>query len=304
MDKPYTIYKILQEAFKTLIFSRIWVALCVLGYTQASFLFFYNDTEIYSYSIMLMLAGYLLYVLPFIYYSLKGVKKTYNNRQKWIQNHLLRFYITGAIVTIILGVFAYTHLFIFLTMALFGSGVGLVTVLYELPLIPYKGRFVALREWGFLKPIILAFVWWYLGAYGVAKGWANDIWGTADNIITFNGWVILALQFVFMLILCVLFDVRDYHIDAVRKISTWPVKWGIKKTHHILIVMSLLSIAISWFIDIDLYLKLANTLTFLILILFSSGKIKTTYWWFYDLAVDGMMLVQWALLLAMYYFFF
>lgn len=304
MDKPYTIHKILLEAFKTLIFSRIWVALCVLGYTQASFLLFYNEAEIYSYSIMLMLAGYLLYVLPFIYYGLKGVKKTYNDRQKWIQNHLLRFYVTGGIVTILLGIFAYTHFYTFLTMALFGSGVGLVTVLYELPLIPYKGRFVALREWGFLKPIILTFVWWYLGAYGVAKGWASDVWGEANNIITLTQWIILAIQFVFMLILCVLFDVRDYHIDAVRKISTWPVKWGIKKTHYILITMSVISIATGWLIDIDLYLKLANTITFLILILFSSGKIRTNYWWFYDLAVDGMMLVQWGFLLLLFLLFY
>ncbi len=247
-----------------------------------------------------MLAGYLLYVLPFIYYSLKGVKKAYNDRQKWIQNHLLRFYITGFVVTIILGVFAYTHFYTFLTMALFGSGVGLVTVLYELPLIPYKGRFVALREWGFLKPIILTFVWWYLGAYGVAKGWASDLWGDADNILDFNDWVILAIQFVFMLILCVLFDVRDYHIDAVRKISTWPVKWGIKRTHNVLIVMSLLSIVASWLITIDLYLQVANTVVFLLLILISSGKVKTTYWWFYDLIVDGMMLIQWGVLILLY----
>ncbi len=303
MGKPFSLNTVFQEIFKTLIFSRIWVALCVLGYTQVTFILFYNDVTLYTYAIMLMFAGYLLYVLPFIYYSVKGIKKTYNDRQKWIQNHLLRFYITGAIVTIVLAIIAYTHLYIFFTMVLFGSGVGLVTILYELPLIPYKGRFVALREWGFLKPIILTFVWWYLGAYGIAKGWANDIWGAADNTITFEGWVLLAIQFIFMLILCVLFDIRDYHIDAVRKISTWPVKWGIKKTHYVLICMSALSILAVWVINIAFYIQVANTLTFLILILFSSQKIKTNYWWFHDLAVDGMMLIQWGILYLLFLLF-
>jgi len=303
VGKPFSLNTVFQEIFKTLIFSRIWVALCVLGYTQVTFILFYNDVTLYTYAIMLMFAGYLLYVLPFIYYSVKGIKKTYNDRQKWIQNHLLRFYITGAIVTIVLAIIAYTHLYIFFTMVLFGSGVGLVTILYELPLIPYKGRFVALREWGFLKPIILTFVWWYLGAYGIAKGWANDIWGAADNTITFEGWVLLAIQFIFMLILCVLFDIRDYHIDAVRKISTWPVKWGIKKTHYVLICMSALSILAVWVINIAFYIQVANTLTFLILILFSSQKIKTNYWWFHDLAVDGMMLIQWGILYLLFLLF-
>jgi len=303
VGKPFSLNTVFQEIFKTLIFSRIWVALCVLGYTQVTFILFYNDVTLYTYAIMLMFAGYLLYVLPFIYYSVKGIKKTYNDRQKWIQNHLLRFYITGAIVTIVLAIIAYTHLYIFFTMVLFGSGVGLVTILYELPLIPYKGRFVALREWGFLKPIILTFVWWYLGAYGIAKGWASDIWGAADNTITFEGWVLLAIQFIFMLILCVLFDIRDYHIDAVRKISTWPVKWGIKKTHYVLICMSALSILAVWVINIAFYIQVANTLTFLILILFSSQKIKTNYWWFHDLAVDGMMLIQWGILYLLFLLF-
>lgn len=247
-----------------------------------------------------MLAGYILYVLPFIYYSLKGVKKAYNDRQHWIQSHLPRFYITSLVVAIILGVFAYFHFYTFLTMALFGSSVGLVTVLYELPLIPYKGRFVALREWGFFKPIILTFVWWYLGAYGVAKGWANDLWGDADNILYFKDWVLLTIQFVFMLVLCVLFDVRDYHIDAARKISTWPVKWSIKRTHAILITMNGICIALGWLINLHLYAQIANTIIFLLLILISSGRIKTTYWWFYDLAVDGMMIIQWAVLLLLY----
>jgi 4-hydroxybenzoate polyprenyltransferase len=249
-----------------------------------------------------MLAGYILYVLPFIYYSLKGVRKAYNDRQKWIQSHLPRFYITSIVVAIILGVFAYYHFYTFITMALFGSGVGLITVLYELPLIPYKGRFVALREWGFFKPIILTLVWWYLGAYGVAKGWANDMWGEPDNILTLKDWVLLAIQFIFMLVLCVLFDVRDYYIDAARKINTWPVKFGIKNTHTILIILNLLCIITGWIVPIDIYIKTGNTIVFGLLILISAGAVKTTYWWFYDLIIDGMMIIQWLTLLVLYYF--
>lgn len=300
MDKPYTVHNILQEAFKTLIFSRIWVSLCVLGYTQASFLLFYNDTGIYVYAVMLMLAGYLLYVLPFIYFSLKGVNKAYNERQKWIQSHLLRFYITGGVVTLILGIVALFHFYTFALMALYGSAVGLVTVLYELPVIPYKGRFAALREWGLLKPVILTFVWWYLGAYGIARGWAHDLWGSASNIITPLHWAILAIQFVFMLVLCVLFDVRDYRIDAAQKINTWPVKWGLKNTYTILIVLCLVALVTNWLIPVDFYIKIANSFVFLLLLIFSSGVIKKTPWWFYDLVIDGMMLVQWGTLLLFY----
>lgn len=301
MDKPYTVYNILHEIFKTLIFSRIWVALCVLGYTQASFLLFDSETQIHIYAIMLMLGGYVLYVLPFLYFSLvKKVTKAYTDRQRWVLAHLTRFYVTSAVVILLLGVLGLFNMSIFFRLVLHGIVVGIVTVLYELPLIPFRNRMWALRELGLIKPVILTFVWWYLGAYGIAKGWATI--GDIEIGITPTQWVLLGIQFVFMLILCVLFDIRDYAIDKPRNIITWPVRWGIKNTNIILTILSVLGIAASWFIDVPMFIKAANTLSFAVLIFYSSGAIKKTTWWFHDFAVDGMMLLQWGLLyLFMYY---
>ncbi len=301
MDKPYTVYNILHEIFKTLIFSRIWVALCVLGYTQTSFLLFDGEPQIHIYAIMLMLGGYVLYVLPFLYFSLvKKVTKAYTDRQRWIQGHLPRFYVTSAVVILILCVLGLFNMPIFFRLVLHGVVVGIVTVLYELPLIPlpHKKRLFALREMGLIKPVILTFVWWYLGAYGIAQGWATI--GDVETGITPTQWALLGIQFVFMLILCVLFDVRDCDIDAPRNIITWPVRWGIKNTNIILIVLSIVGIAASWGIDVPLFIRAANTLSFAMLIFYSSGAIKKTTWWFHDFAVDGMMLLQWGLLYLFY----
>ena len=159
MDKPYTVYNILHEIFKTLIFSRIWVALCVLGYTQASFLLFDGEIEIHLYSIMLMLGGYVLYVLPFLYFSLiKKVTKAYTDRQRWIQNHLTRFYITSAVVILVLFFLGLFNMPIFFRLVLHGIVVGIVTVLYELPLIPYKNRLFALRDSGHPQNMKFGFI--------------------------------------------------------------------------------------------------------------------------------------------------
>lgn len=92
-----SVHIILQEGFKTLIYSRIWVALCVLGYTQASLVLFGGGVNIRTYSIMLMLGGYVLYVLPFFYYSIVSKKPPRNARQQWVHDHLRRFYITAGV---------------------------------------------------------------------------------------------------------------------------------------------------------------------------------------------------------------
>lgn len=272
----------------------------MLGYTQASFILFDKGMGLHIYAIMLMLGGYVLYVLPFLYFSLvKKVTKAYTPRQKWIQSHLTRYYITTLVVIGALAVLALLNIEIFFRLAWHGLLVGVITVLYELPLIPFKNRLWALRELGLIKPVILTFVWWYLCAYGVAQGW-SDV--SCIRIgITPTQWGLLAIQFIFMLVLCVLFDVRDFDVDAPRNIITWPVRWGIQNTNRILIGLNIVGIGLTVGMGLPAFIVAANVACFAVLIVYSSGLIKTTPWWFHDFAVDGMMLLQYLLLLLFYW---
>jgi 1,4-dihydroxy-2-naphthoate octaprenyltransferase len=241
-----------------------------------------------------MLGAYVLYVFPFLYYKPKPKTLTRSSRQTWIYAHLKRFYITAAVVIFVLLLLAYPYFKVFAPLVYHGIAVGIITVLYELPLIPYKGRLLALRQWGFMKPIILTFVWWYLCAYGVASGWGLP--KLPATALTLNHWLLLVVQFIFMLELCVMFDVRDFELDATNKINTWPVKWGIKNTQRALNTLSVVAMVIMLFTNISAAYKVSLGLVFLILIVLNSQKNTNRPWWFYDFVVDGMMVVQCALL--------
>jgi 1,4-dihydroxy-2-naphthoate octaprenyltransferase len=238
--------------------------------------------------------------LPFLYYKPKPKTPTRSARQTWIYEHMRRFYITAGVVIFVLLLLAYPYFKVFAPLAYHGIVVGIVTVLYELPLIPYKGRLLALRQWGFMKPIILTFVWWYLCAYGVASGWGTPSKPATE--LSINHWLLLAVQFIFMLELCVMFDVRDFELDATNKINTWPVKWGIKNTQRALNGLSILAAIIIAVTEVNLAYKASFAVVFAILIVLNSQKNNARPWWYYDLVVDGMMVVQCILLyIAMWF---
>ncbi len=295
MDKQPTVYYSLQYVIKTLIYSRLWVAFCVFAFTQTAFILFTGIESIAVYSVILSLGSYLLYVLPFLYYGAKGVIRASNPRQLWVEKRLSRLYITTALVALATLAIAFFYFNVFLRLLVYSVPVCLLTVLYELPLIRFRGRFMALRQIGWLKPFLLAFVWWYMGTFVVAIYSVNTrcfgAFFTADD-----KWL-LVLQYVLMLVLSVLFDARDIEADRLAGIRTWPVGLGIVTTQRILLVLCLFGITIAFIIFPLGVVLFSYVIVFGVLTMFCLQPLHKMPWWFYDVAVDGIMVLQWVLLL-------
>lgn len=82
-----------------------------------------------------------------------------------------------------------------------------LTFIYSLPLLPFKQLAFA-RKAGFLKTILLAFTWTYVTAW---------LPMSEQNVqLTTFGALIIAKRFLFMLMLCILFDNRDIAVDKIR----------------------------------------------------------------------------------------
>jgi len=87
----------------------------------------------------------------------------------------------------------------------------LLTLLYAVPLLPFK-IFHITRKAGLLKTFLLAFTWAFVTVYIPYKQVPSG------NLITvvmlFNN------RFLFMLMLCIIFDARDTNVDKIRGLQS------------------------------------------------------------------------------------
>jgi hypothetical protein len=85
------------------------------------------------------------------------------------------------------------------------------TLLYTLPLLPFKALHFA-RKAGLLKTLLLAFTWAFVTVYIPYKQVPTA--DTLTLLLLFNN------RFLFMLILCIIFDARDTKVDKIRGLQS------------------------------------------------------------------------------------
>ena len=89
---------------------------------------------------------------------------------------------------------------------------GLVlTLLYTIPLLPFKIFHIA-RKAGLVKTFLLAFTWAFITVYIPYK--QSPTGNIVTLIILFNN------RFLFMLMLCIIFDARDTKVDKIRGLNS------------------------------------------------------------------------------------
>jgi 4-hydroxybenzoate polyprenyltransferase len=87
----------------------------------------------------------------------------------------------------------------------------LLTLLYTIPLLPFKIFHIA-RKAGLLKTFLLAFTWAFVTVYIPYKQTPTGNFITL--IMLFNN------RFLFMLMLCIIFDARDTRVDKIRGLQS------------------------------------------------------------------------------------
>ena len=123
-----------------------------------------------------------------------------------------------------------------LQMLLTSGALGLLAFAYYLPLLPFKNK-KRIRDIGWLKISVLAVVWTTATAVLPIIYW--------DKLLV-NYPVEILIRFVFIFMLCVLFEIRDVRDDIRNNIHTLPHKVGVGNSYRLintgLVVFCLLSI--------------------------------------------------------------
>lgn len=160
----------------------------------------------------------------------------------------------------------------------------LLTVLYAIPLLPVKFLQFTRRA-GVLKTILLAFTWAYVTAFLPIQ---KDYWlldGTEIFIIT--------RRFLFMLMLCIIFDNRDKTVDKIRGLRSLATDLGpgvLKALVYIIFATLFFSnflfrdFGITWKQSMALQV---STVALLFVYFYAAKKRSYLFYYFF---VDGMML--------------
>jgi len=160
----------------------------------------------------------------------------------------------------------------------------LLTIIYSIPLLPISFlKFT--RKAGVLKTILLAFTWTYVTVIIPL--------GKDYSLLTHADLFIISRRFLFMLMLCIIFDNRDKDIDKIRGLHSLAtvLKPAVLKM-VIYFIFALLFISNFLYSDYGISFKQSIALQVstvaLLMVYFYAGK-KRSYLFYYFI-VDGLML--------------
>lgn len=160
----------------------------------------------------------------------------------------------------------------------------ILTLLYSLPLFPVR-KFAFIRQAGFLKTFLLAFTWTYVTVMIPVQ--------EAGSVSNFSICLLFTARFLFMLMLCIIFDSRDISIDKLRSLRTLATDVS-RHTLRLIITIDFICYLAAGFLLRIYFNDMAQVIAFFItgvltMIVYRLSLKKQGYFFYYFL-VDGLML--------------
>lgn len=268
-------------------FSSLWAALCAYSLVLLTIIVGQGYRISYFHPLLLFVFGSTLLVYNAHNYF-KVRKQLPTQRNKWNLSNTFNILCWGAIGLVLASVFVF-HLH--------RNGIALLIILtvltlsYSYPLLRFNRSRTALKNLGVLKPFLLSLVW-------VAVTFLLPIVELSIPLspeLLFRG----VVRWVFLLILCILFDIKDIQVDSEKGIKTIPLLLGTKLhryLHRFINGVILILTGAFFFFDMHIF-YIVQIIAFLLLkiMLHRVQPDKTEL--FYVINVDGMMLLYSILLI-------
>lgn len=254
--------------------------------------------------------GVLFYMLVFLatllYYNMAYITEkpshSTNLRQVWYNENLSLIRIFHLLLTIVFAgcilIFLFFHwqavLHLPLKTWLILFSFSFVSALYY----GFNHKAVArwnLRQIGWLKPFIIGFSWagmvsvFPLVYYFIETG--NPV------KVSLFATLLFVKNFMFISLLCILFDIKDYATDFNLKLKTFVVKLGVRKTLFY-IILPLTGIGLGSFLTygilrhFSMLRLILNAIPFFLLILVTFSLQKRRPILYYLVIIDGLMLAK------------
>jgi hypothetical protein len=152
-----------------------------------------------------------------------------------------------------------------------------------------------LRKIGWLKPFVIGLVW--AGTVTVYPILFYNVEHNTHYNPTLVGSLLTLKNFMFISVLCIMFDIKDYSMDYNQQIKTFVVKTGVRKTIFYIIIPLCIA-GLGSFITYGLTrgfspMKITlNVLPFLLLVAVAYSLQSRKSILYYLIIIDGIMLVK------------
>lgn len=152
-----------------------------------------------------------------------------------------------------------------------------------------------LRNIGWLKPFIIGFVW-----AGLVTVYPFIFYHIEKQMLYVPDWVggfLFIKNFMFVTVLCIMFDIKDYAADHNRQLKTFVVKAGLRKT----IFMILIPLCVMGLTSYIIYAALRNftmarialnVIPFILLIAVAYSLHRRKSIFYYLIVIDGLMVAK------------
>lgn len=281
-------------------FGNYFYGLCTVGLSIEANLQQRVSLNSFLYYLLVFLGTVLYYTHAYI-----GEHKSahyYNKRSEWYADHHQFTYITQIVYTIIIACatvylaivnykgILHLSLLEWLCIIVFPVVAGLY---YGVVLSPkFK---LNLRNQGWLKPFVIGFVW--AGAVTIYPVIFRGIEkGIVYRLSWLVGWLFLK-NWMFITVLCIMFDIKDYAADHNKQLKTFVVQMGLRKTiFYIIIPLTLIGLASFIVFAVSNHFPtlriLINVIPFIALILVAYSLHERKKILYYLAVIDGLMLVK------------
>jgi hypothetical protein len=152
-----------------------------------------------------------------------------------------------------------------------------------------------IRKIGLLKPFIIGFTW--AGMVTVYPVLFYTVIHQQRYEVTTIGFLLFLKNMMFVTVLCIMFDIKDYATDYIGRIRTFVVNMGLRKTiFRVLLPLSIIGLAtfITYAVTHDFRLMkiLLNIIPFLLLVVVALSMRRRHSILYYLIVIDGLMLIK------------
>jgi hypothetical protein len=247
----------------------------------------------------------LAFLATVLFYSHPYIRKTApgssNRRTNWYTRNYVLLQWTQSVITIILLISAVLFLYHYHKEVWSMTAIhwGLIFIFPVVGALYYgldvlSGKY-NLRRIGWMKPFIIGFTW--AGMVNVYPVLLYDIIHQLPYTPTVVGALLFLKNMMFVTVLCIMFDIKDYAEDYIVRLGTFVVKLGLRRTiFYILLPLSLLGLGTFVTYAVANHFHpvkiLLNVIPFALLIIVALALRRRRPLLYYLIVVDGLMLAK------------
>lgn len=152
-----------------------------------------------------------------------------------------------------------------------------------------------LRNTGWMKPFVIGFVW--AGVVNIYPILFRSIKYNQSYDINFFGVVLFIKNFMYITVLCIMFDIKDYASDHNQQLKTFVVRVGLRKTiFYIMLPLCIIGFGTFLVYTVSHHFPairiIINSLPFILLIIVAYSMYRRKSILYYLAIIDGLMLVK------------